>query len=370
MGMGGMAVGAAAGIAGGIYSMVQGDPDRPELEQAGRGERRARRGVRRNLRQAEGLNRAAVRETNMISPLMYDLAGYDVTTSGGSEAGIAAERRYQEAQGNVSSLQDELGRTARGGGARKRLKKRIRRGKKGARRAQEEASRLAGEGGEQITSITDRGGLGDEREREIHDLLTERVLEALRTGESTDPRLNRELAEQEGELRATLSQQFGMDYENTTPGSVAMAEFRQRRAESLADFARQDMYAGNVMRLNQQTTLAGLAGQRQDLLMGSIEAKFGASREVQTIADRFLSFADYFQSDRHAQLAADTASADREAAGNRSRAEAISSTGRQIGGAAGLTMMLDSQGGGAGDQMSDIYGFGRGGGGSTPLWGS
>jgi len=363
-----MAIGAAASVAGGIYSAVKGTPDAPELQKASKGERRARKGVRRNLRQAEGLNRQAVREVGMISPLMYDLAGYDTTTSGGSEGALAAEGRYRDAMGNVSGWQEELQGTAKGGGARKRLKKKIRRGRKTAQRAQKDASRMASEVGT-ITSVTDRGGLGSEKDREIHDLLTERVLEALRTGESTDPRLNRELAEQEGELRATLSQQFGMDYENTTPGSVAMAEFRQRRAESLADFARQDMYAGNAMRLDQQTTLASLAGARQDLLMGSVNAKFGASQQVQTIADRFLAFADYFQKDRFAQLAADTASADREAAATAATAAQIGAAGKAVGGAVGMSMMMDGGAPGqAGMPQALPTGYGMGGG-TPPAWG-
>jgi hypothetical protein len=177
-------------------------------------------------------------------------------------------------------------------------------------------------------------GLGTPEEQEFERLLEQRALDAARTGQSTDPRLLRELAESEGEIRARLARQFGSDYENTTAGAMALNAFRQRKAESLADFARKDIGLADVA-LQHRATLGNLAGQQMGLALAPSDTRFSTSTQFQNLSTSFQKFGEMLQYDRLAQFGAKRDRALAEYQADQARTAAIAGSLNQLASGAG-----------------------------------
>src|SRR5262249_9167198 len=94
--------------------------------------------------------------------------------------------------------------------------------------------------------------------------------------------------------------QFGPDYENSTAGAMALNSFRQRKAESLADFARQDIGYADVA-LQHRRTLGDIASQNMNLALEPSDTRFSTSTQFQNLSTSFLNFERMLQDDRLAQ---------------------------------------------------------------------
>jgi len=243
-------------------------------------------------------------EQSMLAPSFYEEAGYTPEYDQASFGTASAARSKSDEVEALAFKLKGLKPGKKNKAARKAIKDQLKTmtGKKkakGARqRALTEAERAEQQAG-RITGLT-RKRLGTSGEQELTDILRQRALDAARTGKSTDPRLTRELDEAEGDIRARLSRQFGADYENTTGGQMALNSFRQRKTESLADFARKDIeYEGKAQEF--EKTLGDLAGQRMRLASYPSASRMQTSSQGANLGGKFADFENLLRSDRLAQ---------------------------------------------------------------------
>lgn len=369
-------VAVAATAASTALSATQGGPNTPTLGGASGLEARTRNRQRDILFRAENFANRGAFESNLIAPSLYEFAGYEVerdpstiaaATQQRQEADAATER-FNEARVTLDKLTGpsrkkavkELKAQGLKGKALRKAKKELKKQTKTARlelresrRAVETEGREAADAETAANRITGlkKGELGSAEDQEIDRLLTGRVTKALQTGESDDPRLNRELAEEEGLIRARLSRQFGPDYENTTAGQIALNNFRQRRTESLADFARRDVSEYNPMRLNQRTTLGQIAGQRLGLAQAATGERWRTSENLQNLSTSYQRFNEMLQQDRLAQFQSKVAKSQADYAADQARMGAITS---------GLGQLASAAGGVAGAYGTGSFGGGAG----------
>lgn len=95
------------------------------------------------------------------------------------------------------------------------------------------------------------------QEEEIAGLFRERTLKALKGELEIDPGLVRQLGVEEGNLRDTLRKQLGPGYETSTPGMEALANFAQRKTETLNAAARGDMSLSQQLGIQREQATAG-----------------------------------------------------------------------------------------------------------------
>ncbi len=106
-----------------------------------------------------------------------------------------------------------------------------------------------------ITAISKRDDPLDQQNKEITGLLNERTLKALKGELPLDPALEESLTSQEQQLRERLTQQFGTDYETSSPAIETLAQF-MRQSEILREGART-----GALTLGEQL---GITRQQQD----------------------------------------------------------------------------------------------------------
>lgn len=355
-------VAVAATAASAAMQASQGGPDIPGMTGASGLEARVRR---RQFGLLEGAQQSTERgafERNLVTPELYRLAGYEPeydeaslgAAASSRAAADAAAERFAEAQAakeaySGKSFQRLKKATVAGlkGRARQQALKELRKDKKSRRHdlrisrkesdtAAETAAGLESRAG-RITGLK-RTGLGTPEEQEFERLLQERALNAARTGESNDPRLMRELAEEEGTIRARLRRQFGADYENSTAGRSALNAFRQRAVESKTEFGRKDLaLAGEA--LKHRATLGDIAGQQIGLSLAPSQARMSTGESMGNLASRFQEFGKMLQQDRLAThgIKVNQALAEHQAEAQRTQAisGALSSLARGAGSYAG-----------------------------------
>jgi len=268
----------ALGVTGSIMNMLPGqryDPKKGRIKARKKfsTEWRMNRGELDSLNQNRNQNEGAARDLNAITPTLYSMAGLE------GEFGPTAQnsQRVAQAQAAVDATPP---------GARKKA-------------AQKKLAKEQDSVAEQAQSLkpgTVRNvGLGDENDRAIDKALAERVRVAAETGQSNDPRLNRELNEQTAALERGIGER---GLAGSSLGATAMATDSQRRSESLADFARRDITEFNPLRLQQRETLADIAGKRMDLALKPIKARLGVGEAMGATAGRFGTAASRYQMER------------------------------------------------------------------------
>lgn len=316
-------VAVAATAASAALQATAGGPDSPSLGGAGTAdprEARARREQFDILREARAYTERGGFEQSLVTPSLYEFAGYTPEYDEASfGSAVAARQRADEAQTafdearvTLDSLTGANRKKALKGlkGRDRRLKRRelrkatraarldVRTGRKGMDTAREAASMAEASAG-RITGLK-AGRLGTSEDQAFEDALRKRALGAAQTGESTDPRLLRELTEEEGAIRARLQRQFGADYENTTAGQMALSSFRQRRRESLADFARKDIGLAGVA-LEHEGGLAANAAKRMTLALTPGRERMATGSAFGDLSARYQNFEEMLQQDRLAQ---------------------------------------------------------------------
>jgi len=235
---------------------------------------RGRRGALDLLNENRNQDEGAARDLNSMNPELYKLAGFE------GEFGPTAQNsaRLTAAQGRIDR------RTAAGKGTKKAR----------ARLAKEQDS-VAQQAQSLKPGTLKNVGLGDENDRAIDKALGERVRAAAETGQSNDPRLNRELNEQTALLERGIGDR-GLT--GSSLGTTAMASDSQRRSESLADFARKDITEFNPLRLQQRETLADIAGKRMNLALTPMKARLGVGAAMGETAGKYQNFSQMYQSER------------------------------------------------------------------------
>jgi len=278
---------------------------------------------------AGNYDRSARAQMGMITPDLYDFAGFDAEQDPNAVANYeAAQAKVQRAQQARLDRQRELddlkGSTSAKKKGTKKFEKRRNRARKAriwADREAETAQAEADAAAEQLfnpTSIKRRpGGLGSEEERGVSEKLLSRVSGALEGNVTEDPYLLRKLAEDEAELRAKLGRQFGSDYETSTAGAYATQEFGKRRQELLADYARKDITEFLPLRQQFEQSLAEQSANRIRLALAPSGAYSDAATRMANLGKEYQTATESYQRDRMGQLEADRETAARryEAAG-------------------------------------------------------
>jgi len=290
-GMGGYGgiIGGGMAATGAIANMLPGqrfDPSKARIKARKKfsTEWRENRGELDLLNQARNQNEAAAGDLNSLYPSLYQMAGFE----GGFADTTQNSRRVTDAQAAVDAAQARV--AGRPKGKKAGAKGKLKAAQDKLKKEQDSVARPA-------TQIQNARyvGLGDENDKAIDAALSARVRNAAETGQSNDPRLNRELNEQTAALEAGLS---ARGLTGSSLGATAMGTDAQRRSESLADFARRDITEFNPLRLQQRETLADIAGKNMDLALRPMKARIGMGEAMGGTAGRFGSAAKRYQDER------------------------------------------------------------------------
>ena len=118
-------------------------------------------------------------------------------------------------------------------------------------------------------ALAELQGEGDPEQAEIRQLLEERSLAALRGELPVDPGLERELSDQERELRERLRRQLGDGFETSTPGIQALSEFETRKQQLLEGARRGDLTLAEQLGLARQSSQQATIGDLFSLGTGA-----------------------------------------------------------------------------------------------------
>lgn len=104
----------------------------------------------------------------------------------------------------------------------------------------------------------------------------ERAQQAMEGGIAVDPMLVHQWTQGEGQLRASLAQRLGPDYENTSVGQMALQDFDRRKTEAFANwnYSKQQEYA------NQAFSMAGAQQQLTGGLIGLMREPSNAEQNM------------------------------------------------------------------------------------------
>jgi hypothetical protein len=305
---------AAAAAQAGLAASQSGKSDAPGaagIPGPTRSELQAQESTRQLLGEGRRTAEAGVGLQGQLEPELLRALGYDVEATD-NRAGISeAAAAVQAAQANASAIQGRINelkagmQQARASGAKgglrpsKRAKRML---VKERNAAQSEIQRLEGELGRlqtnpfTITGVSRTPTEAETNQAEIEQRLSERGLAAL-AGELPDnPKLLRDLSEQEAVLRQRLARDLGTGYESTTIGNDALRTFEQRKQEILED----DRYKT----INQLIPLgSGLSSDILNRTIGRQNASSQIARERFLGTDALAGLADAYTRSQQPQQA-------------------------------------------------------------------
>lgn len=190
---------------------------------------------------------------------------------------------------------------------------------------------------------------GGDLYRMAFDLQNESLVRALKGEEPVDATLRHAWDEREQTLRERLRRQLGPDYETSTPGEQALANFDRERGESFSQYNTQITAQLSAETESRATSLSNLTSQRMQQLMYPSSVQAAHALQLGQVASDRLGIAGTFQHERLAQYesAANAHSADQAAAAARGQAisSLINSAGNGIGGAGSSLDRYLKQGG-------------------------
>lgn len=189
---------------------------------------------------------------------------------------------------------------------------------------------------------------GDPNYRQAFELQNEALVRALKGEEPVDATLRTAWDEKERTLRERLRRQLGTDYETSTAGAQALANFDRERNESF------EAYNTNLARtLSSETesraaSLSDLTSARMQQLLYPSNAQAARALQLGQVAGDRLGIAGLYQHERLAQFEGKRDAYNADAANAAARAQAIgdlmNATGQGVGaGGAALDRYLGSQ---------------------------
>lgn len=305
-----VAAAAAAAAAASQMSSKSGAPGAAGVPGMSGAETRLQQNNRQLLDEARRAGESGVGLQGQLEPELLRALGYDVEAVD-NRAGISeAAARVQGAQDNLSAIQGRIqelrGTLFRMGegeaGGRKPLRKERKALKKEQRVVRAEIERLTGELGRlqtnpfTITGVSRTPTEAETNQAEIEQRLSERGLAAL-AGELPDnPKLLRDLAEQEAVLRQRLARDLGTGYESTTVGDAALREFDQRRTEILESDRYNTINQLIPLGSNVSNEILGRTVTRQNASSQIARERLGGADALAALADAYTRAQQPYQS--------------------------------------------------------------------------
>lgn len=244
---------------------MSGSPDYPEPTQE---ERDLQRSQSEMLNEQRDILRQQLREQQLLAPIIYKQLGikpqYDEAgqITGYEELGPTPEEQaaqeYQQASLRQLRLNEALLPT----------------------QLEQQGYRATyGENGE-ITGVEAIAGSNQQLEREVQHQLLERAQQAMRGELPVDPGLERQFGVQERALREQLRKNLGTGYETSTPGIEALADFNERKANTI--------YSAQHGEINSATQLALATGQGNNQNFGVGQSVTNPSQSSAAMLQPFL----------------------------------------------------------------------------------
>lgn len=271
---------------------------------AGLAERLFNRGTRDVLNQERAVMQDALAQARFLQPEMYRALGYEPIYDDRSQANVqAAGSKVDALQGELDALQE--GRIGLKG-KRKRAKN-----KKQAKRVQRElaiAQRQLGDAqtvGQRVVGIRKlsteemiQSGEPDDLFRVAFDLQNQTLVRALRGEEPIDATLKTSFEERERSLRDRLRNHLGPDYETSTAGQQALANFAREKSEAFQQFNRETIKDFSAMTESRATALSNLTGSRLEQLLYPAKAQAGLAEALGGTAGRRVEYGKFRQQER------------------------------------------------------------------------
>jgi len=316
------------------------------------------KGTKDILDEERGVVEDAVAQGNLMSPEIYRLLGYEPVYDNpeGPDLGDLSNRlrdakaRVVDAQTKMRDLRHTT-KTANGGTLRPKDKKAMAQQlKKERRTANQEATALEKElgaaqtTGRRIVGLKkleegpgDPTGSKDDLFRVAFNLENEALARALKGEEPLDATLKTAFDEKERTLRERLRRQLGPDYETTSSGVDALANFDRERGEAFKQYNMEATQLYAKLTSNRAVDLSNLTGQRIAQLLSPSQAATQRGLSLgQAAADR-LQFTRSQQVERQLGLDASKARYEAEMAQAQARGEMAGAIAQGVGaGASGI----------------------------------
>lgn len=264
----------------------------------------------------------AVNEGNLMQPEIYRLLGYepvyegeDVDTKGIADKLARAESRVNDAQTKLIAARSAKPGTVGGKAGKERQIKKFARER---RIANNEAAELRQQLGEAQTTgrrivglkplesgIGDPTGSKDGLFKVAFDLENEALARALKGEEPVDATLKTAYDEKERMLRERLRRQLGQDYETSTAGAEALANFDRERAEAFKQYNMEATQLYGKLTSERAADLSNLTGQRIAQLLAPSKAGAERGSWLGGMAKDRLAFSESQRKERELQFAGD-----------------------------------------------------------------
>ena len=243
----------------------------------------------------------ALAQGSFVEPEVFRLLGFEPEFAPSPELGPLMEER-DRLQGNLNAILEQEAnlKGAKGVGAdKKRLRKDRKRLRKELEAANAELSQAQGQQNQLIGLKPREGGAldptGDPNFTIASQLQNETLVRALRGEEPVDATLRTAFEEREDQLRERLRRQLGPDFETSTAGSDALANFDREKAEAFEQFNRSVVGQFSQLTESRAAALSGLRSDRINQLFTPSTASFqraqalgGASRDRIAVQDQQL----------------------------------------------------------------------------------
>lgn len=271
----------------------------------GLAERLFNRGTRDVLRNQTAVMQDALAQAKFMQPELYRALGYEPIYDENARASV------QEAGSKVDALRAELDSLQEGRIGLKGKNKRAK-NKKQAKRTQRAlaiAERQLGEAqtvGDRVVGIRKLDpsevdlttASGDDLFRVAYDLQNQTLVRALRGEEPIDATLKTSFEEGERDLRDRLRNHLGPDYETSTAGQQALANFAREKSEAFQQFNRQTINDFSSMTESRAKALSDLTGARLEQLLYPATRQADFSKALGDVAQGRIQYGEFRQQER------------------------------------------------------------------------
>ena len=282
-----LVIGAGAAVAGAAASGVaasQGGKGGGGLDVPERGKAQGifDRQTRRILDEQRNVLRNSLLQGSFVEPEVFALLGFDPVFAENPDIGPMITQR-DEAQARVAEIQAQIAELPPGGRGRRR-RRRLRKARTTAQRQLALAQDTLGSASSQqnqLIGLEPRAGgrldpTGDPNFSLAAQLQNETLVRALRGEEPVDATLRTAFTEREQNLRERLRRQLGPDFETSTAGSDALANFDRERNEAFEQFNRAVVGQFSQLTESRASALSGLTTDRINQLFAP--SQFSAGR--------------------------------------------------------------------------------------------
>lgn len=275
------------------------------------------KGTANILDNANALMSDSVAQANFLTPELYKVLGYEPIYDGPDpsaaikDAGAEVDRlqgQFHDVDAKVRALRAQRGKSPRVRREIQRLKKE----RRGLERQLEGANRTLQDIQTQPRRITgfrpaeggppDPTGSKDNLFRMALDLENETLIRALKGEEPIDATLKTSFEEKERVLRERLRRQLGPDYETSTAGAQALANFDRERSEAFTQFNRETIAGFSKLTESRAGALSDLTNARLQQLLYPSNAQAGRAQALSNLTQDRNAFVQLQEQKRTGQF--------------------------------------------------------------------